>query len=224
MPSRSRTRALEDHARAALITLEHLLAPSEIKGRGTRLADLLYRAEITNLPDGMRSVIPEAATSGGHVTDVTATAALARLSDVCGQCDGGSRTLADGRVVACKTCGGTGRRFRDPMGEAVRDLVDNLGVLCRAAEIVERRQGLIFVSARERVGRESSLQGVCCVPACARVVSGSPSDRLKRGYCPRCYLRFCSWRITHRTEDDRGAFASFMAQRLSEQKLSAQKL
>lgn len=141
---------------------------------------------------------------------MTEVAVLNRAQDVCGRCDEGQW---HGR--ACKYCGGSGRRWADPIGEAVADLARELEALARCANLIAGKTTLVMGAADRWRGRQSALQGTCGVTACGRVVTGVGEDRIKGGYCPRCYLHFCSWKLINRPSGDpaadRAAFVVYMA-------------
>ena len=137
-------------------------------------------------------------------------ATLQRIQDVCGRCENGQW-----RGRTCKFCGGSGRRWADPIGDAVRDLVKDLHALERYANSIAGKTTIVMGAADRWRGRQSALQGTCQVPACGRVVAGVGEDRLKGGMCNRCYLHYTSWKLVNAPSGDPGAdrqvFFGYMA-------------
>ena len=192
---------MELRVRDAISALEALLAPSPVRGRGTVLADLIARGEMSSEIDGYPRGTSGERTSGGEGGDPTASAFLARGADVCGKCKNGAYTLQDGRVVTCRFCGGSGRRWADPVGDAivaVRGLI--LAVSHQTRSIDKHRVMVLKVAPPP--GRQSSLQGTCIV--CERWVPGTPQDRLKRGMDNACYLAWGTWKVKHGESGDPG--------------------
>jgi hypothetical protein len=228
VPSKARVEKFELKAREAAEALDHLLSPSEIRGRGTCLQDLMTRAEISSKPDGYSRGAGGEKVGGGGTADSTQANAIARLEDVCSRCDDekhshpGLFVLDDGRKVTCRACGGSGRRWADPLSDAVDELLERLGVVSRLCKIIDRKRELVLGAASGARGRVSSLQGSCLV--CEAEVSGSANDRLKRGMCNKDYLAWGVWRLSNPPSGDPGAdFNRFKTQRLAHLKELAEK-
>jgi hypothetical protein len=97
-------------------------------------------------------------------------------------------------------------------------LVKELYVLSRSAGTIGAKTDSIMGGAAKLQGRQSTL-GTCSIPACAAMVTGVGSDRLRTLYCHRCYLRWSSWHLLNKTADpgaDRVAFAAYMETWLAE--------
>jgi len=217
VPSKSFIQRYEDRAREGIDALEALLKPAEVHGRGTLLADLLYRAELTSRPDGYsRGGSGEKVGGGGEATDSTLSTALARMEDVCTRCVGGQYSLSDGRRVPCRACRGTGRRWADPIGDAVGEILERLSEIARAARIIDMRRSTVLGAAESARGRVSSLQGNCVV--CGQPVTGVGQDQLHRGLDVSCYLKWDRWKLTHASSGDPGAdrrrFARWVAEQI----------
>jgi hypothetical protein len=210
MPSKSFVERWESRANDSIDALEHLLGPSEVRGRGSMLADLLTRAEISSRADGYsQGDSGEKVSGGGGGTDATLGAALARIQDVCSRCKGtGKFILERGDAVDCRACNGSGRRWADPVGDAVQELVVALGGVYRACKTIDRARERVLGVADSARGRVSSLQGSCLV--CEKAVSGTPNDRLRRGQCRSCFTAWTTWKLDNASSGDPGAdFARF---------------
>jgi len=202
---------LEGRLREAIGVLELLLGPPQIRGRNTLLGDFLCRAEQTSKVDGFARGGGSERVGGGGTSNPTLVMVEARATDVCGKCDHGM-ALQDGRLVQCRQCGGSGRRWADPVAHAVASLVDELTAVCKSVQVIDRRRAVLVTAATESRGRQTSLQGVC--EACGGVVSGVGEDRLKRSVCPPCYSKWREYRATHPSTDDPGAdFQRFLVHR-----------
>ncbi len=215
---------LEHRTKEAVITLEHLLAPSAGKGTRSILAEMLRRAEQPFGVDGYKTRVGvDPSGVGGGSGDLTSVegAANFRMEDVCQRCVNG---VFNGRT--CKICGGSGKRWADPIGDAVHELVTQLGVIFRASVAVSSKTEAVMGSAARVAGRQNTLS-FCGVPSCERSrigLSGVGNDRLRNGWCPRCSLHFNSWRLLHRTSDpgaDRVAFIAYMERWFAEQVIKA---
>jgi hypothetical protein len=148
----------------------------------------------------------------GFVDDTSVEqAALDRMHDVCDNCEGrgwvpvpGPAALPPGTVAPfakpCQRCNGTGRRWADPIGEGVRDIVAALTDMRRLAAIVDRKRQMVM-HARDAVkGRESALGGNC--RRCAAWASGAVGDQLKNGWCPDCQLAWGVWQLENKPSGD----------------------
>jgi hypothetical protein len=214
-----RAEELEGLARSAVLTLEHLLAPGPVRGR-TLLAELLRRAEQPMEADGFRgSALPVAGVTGFGSSTSVEVAVVQREEDRCERCDEGIIERSDGTRVNCRACNGTGRRRPDPVADAVRDIVRHLRVCEQAAGVIHAKTNVVM-DAADRVFVRGSLAGNCAVAGCARFVSGNGEDRLRMGYCRRCYLRWTSWRLVNKTADpghDRMTFQAWMTEWLRDE-------
>lgn len=228
MPGKSRVLDLEDRTKDAIAILEAFLRPSPIRGRGTVLADMLKRAEQPSGPDGFPtrgSGAGDEGRGGGPSIRVgddtvpldssTEAAMFARVEDICSHCEAGK---VNGRT--CKYCGGSGKRWADPIADAAHATVVDLKELARIANRLDRYRETIMGAADRFRGREDHTQGPC--DACGTVVSGNGEDRKKRGFCPRCYFRWTAWALTNKTSDpgaDRRRFIEYMGKWLADKAL-----
>lgn len=108
----------------------------------------------------------------------------------------------------------------DPLGEAIDRVFAILENVAKDLREADRKRQVVLLAADGRRGRESSLQGNCTISACGRSVSGIGQDRLKRGYCPRCYFHWTKWKeLDSQASDDPGAdrrrFEVWRAEQLS---------
>ena len=196
------TSKLEGRIKEAIATLESLLAPAQVRGRGTAISELLMRAEMSSDIDGYSTGGGIERTSGGSVGNPTASTVLAREGDVCPACKQGQITLKDGKQVTCRRCNGSGRRWADPVADAVNEIEYRLSILVRSAKAIDRHRSLIASSAKPS-GREQSLQGECM--ACRDMVTGIGEDRLRAGLDNKCYLSMTSWKLRNPdTQSDPG--------------------
>ena len=203
---------LERRIRDAIVTLESLLAPADTRGKGTAIAELLRRAEMPSIVDGYPVGSGAERTSGGVTGNPTLQAVMAREDDVCNKCLGGSIKLKNGSVVTCRVCNGSGRRWADPVGDAVLEIEARLLSISHDARLIERHRKLIAASAQVK-GRQSSLQGECS--ACGDATTGLGEDRLRAGLDNKCYLSMTSWKLRNPdTQSDPGAhYRKFIAWR-----------
>jgi hypothetical protein len=198
----SRLSRLEDGAVEAIITLEHLVGPSR-NPKLSLLGDIMRRADYTSRPDGYpRSSGGAERVGGGDGSDPTIGTVLALVEDVCTRCDKGTYTREDGVKLACKRCGGTGRRWVDQVQMAADELVRQLEAIVRAVRVIEKKQQVVLGAGERLKGRQSSLQGSCIV--CGADVSGVGSDRLVKGCCHRCYLSWTGYALPHKPSGDPG--------------------
>ncbi len=193
---------MERKARESREVLDRLLAPSPVRGRGSVLADMIYRSSQPSAPDGYGGGALGEYVSGGGTGNATQSAAFSLLDDVCPRCTGGVVRRPDGQPVTCKTCSGSGRRWADPIADAVEDLLTRLVELSGHAAVIDRRRAVVMSAGERRRGRESALQGTC--DCCTASVSGVGEDRLRRGYCTRCYKAWLTWRAANESKGDPG--------------------
>jgi hypothetical protein len=187
--TRAQTLRLEVQLRTYRDTLDGLLAPVSKRSHLSVLADLMRRAEQTSEVDGYPRGGAGERVGGGDSSDPALGAVIARANDVCPQCTEGLYSLSDGRQVPCNACGGSGRRWADPVPGIVADILRLLGDIGRATKQIEVKRRAL------QPKKETSLQGDCLV--CGRAVSGVGEDRLKRGCCPYHYGRWNEWKHTH---------------------------
>lgn len=193
---------LEGRIRDAIITLESLLSPAQVRGRGSAINELLMRAEMSSDIDGYPRGGGVEHTSGGSVGNPTASTVLAREGDVCPACKQGQVTLKDGKQVICRRCNGSGRRWADPVADAVTEIEYRLSLIVRSTKAIDRHRSLIATAAKP-AGREASLQGECI--ACGDMVTGVGEDRLRAGLDNKCYLSLTGWRLRNPdTQSDPG--------------------
>lgn len=166
------------------------------------LADLLRRAEQTSRIDGMpRGVRGEPVSGGEPHSDPTGGAVLALQATACERCGAsGTARLKDGRPVTCWQCHGSGRRFADPVADAVAEIVVELSKIIAAAARIDDRCEVVLGPERERRGREPSLGGMCWV--CGKVVAGTEADRLRAKMCKADYLAWTAWKLRTKPSDD----------------------
>ena len=201
---------LEKRIKVAIATLEGLLAPAQVRGRGSVLNDLCKRVEMPAEIDGFPRGGDGQHTSGGSVSDPTQSAAMARMHTACTNCRGGSITLEGGRVVRCRACGGSGKIDADPVTDAVDEIARRLSYVFTATRNIERRRNMIDRAAKPR-GRVSTLQGSC--EACNTVVTGVGEDRLRSGFDNKCYVSWTSYKLKHESSDPGGQYRAFIAWR-----------
>ena len=222
MPSQAER--MEKRVREAIVTLESLLGPSQVRGRGTVLAELIKRAEMPHGVDGYPTGSGSERTSGGGTGDPTSQAVMARQQDVCTKCESGMVVLPDKRRVKCRRCGGTGKRWADPVGDAVMEIEARILHVYTSTRSIDRHRQLINSSGVLR-GRASSLQGECA--ACHDMVTGIGEDRLRAGFDNKCYLSFTAWKVRNPdTDGDPGGqyrkFITWRQQSLAERAKKAQ--
>lgn len=196
---RDESEALEKGVAHSVDILTFLLAPSPQRGRGSLLTDLLYRAQMPFDIDGYPAGGGNEKTSGGSTSDPTFGTVAARLNDVCNKCEG--RGVVDSR--SCSNCGGSGRRWADPIADAVEELKHHLKELMKLTSYIDKIQMRVMTTSVPTPGRQSSLQGNCIV--CGGAVTGAGEDRLRRGMDNRCYLSWGSWKIKNPDNSDPGA-------------------
>jgi hypothetical protein len=158
------------------------------------IAELIRRGEESSEIDGFgRGGLDSGPSSIGEHSDPTFSAVAARMDN----------TEIDAVAQAI---------------DRMCEIIEEIAKLAREAD--RKRQNVIF-AADGRRGRESSLQGECIVPSCGKSVSGVGSDRIKRGYCPTCYMRWTRWLLTNeRSNDpasDRRRFELWVAERYADE-------
>ena len=206
MPSNSRVLKVETQVRDAIVSLEHLLSPADTYskgyGRNTVLADLIRRAEASVRPDGFPPGGNAEHVAGSGGGDPVLSVVSARLEDVCDLCEGrGSTTRLhdDGSTseAACRRCEGSGRRWADPVGDAVAELLHQVSEIRRACRVVDRKR--FAVLGVEQKARKVRLPDLCA--ACEKEVSGIGNDRLRNRFCRSCFLKWGSWKLKHQSGD-----------------------
>jgi hypothetical protein len=203
------TEFIEEKIKDIIGAMEALLAASKSRP-GSVIAELLARAEMPSVIDGYGTGNRGEPTSGGDVGDPVHGTVVARAADVCGKCVGtGYVFKKQGRnpkKFSCPQCRGSGRRWADPVSDAVvsiRDCVTRIHVECKSIDKSRSHIGAT-VPKRERI---SSLQGNCLV--CGTAVTGVAENRLRRGLDPECFLAWTSWEIEHSTDDPGADFHRF---------------
>ena len=228
MATKQATRRLEDRIKHAIAELEALVAPAHPRDPSGRtvIAELVRRAELPSTIDGYPRSSGSEHVSGGNGADIdysdpTGGAMLARSMDVCERCKGtGEFVRQDLSVAKCRRCDGAGKRWVDPIRDAVADITAGVGEVSRLCRRIDTtRARVVGVQAKEQ-GRQSSLQGNCL--ACGKAVSGVGEDRLKHGLDNACYLAWGSYKLKNPLEDgDPGAqfqrFLVWRRQRLEDQ-------
>jgi len=197
---------MEHRVRDVLATMESLLAPAPTRGRGSVIADLVKRAEEPSVIDGYPRGGGGERVSGSGDADPTMATVAARQADVCGRCIDGLILRRDGSTYTCPQCGGSGRRWADPVADAIAEIERLLIAAARQARDIDRQRAKINATT-PKVGRTSSLQGNCVV--CGVMVTGAAEDRLKRGMDNACYLAWGSWKIKNETDDPGADFHRF---------------
>lgn len=140
-----------------------------------RIADLDRRARFLSTPDGFPTG-GGGGRSSGEVSRPTEQATIARLDP---------STSAD------------------PVGAQIR-LV--FGALAEAAGVlvpVDRWLGHLDAYGDQAMVRDTSRDGDC--KCCDRVVTGTPSDRLRGGYCDACRKAYERWAADHPVGGDPAA-------------------
>lgn len=106
----------------------------------------------------------------------------------------------------------------DVVHKAVEALESAINESLRSIKRAAHASDVILHSADDERGRVSSLQGTCLI--CGDDVTGVGSDRLRRGWDPKCYLAWTRWRLTQPKWDDPGAerraFALWRSEQLRE--------
>jgi hypothetical protein len=174
------------------------------------IADLIRRSEMPSAIDGYPRSSGSEHVSGGNGSDIdysdpTGGATLARSLDVCDRCTGsGDWERRDGSKAKCRRCGGTGKRWGDPIRDAVADITSMVGDVSRTCKRIDTTRARVVGVQSTGAGRQSSLQGNCL--ACGAHVTGVGEDRLKNGLDNKCYLAWGSYKLRNPLEDgDPGA-------------------
>jgi hypothetical protein len=205
-----RAQGYERKIREARGRLGKFLEPSTIKGRGTVLADLLYRAEHTSAPDGYSAGGAGEKVGGGDIdSDSTSRTALEITEgDICPRCRGQKTVQVDeGRVEPCKRCSGTGRRWADPIAHLIEQLTAELDSVIQSVVRIDRWREVVVRAGEDKRGREGAftLGGICSIPSCGAVVSGLGSDRLRNTWCNRCFGHWTTFKVREKSTGDPGA-------------------
>lgn len=104
---------------------------------------------------------------------------------------GGNDISRPTEAVAIRDAGGDGddhdtwQEPADHVRQAIQEIFGLLDLAHQAIQPMQRRRRYVYAIASTAAGRQSSLQGDC--RACGRDVAGTPTDRLKSGYCPACH-------------------------------------
>lgn len=226
---------LERKVRRAHEALGLLLQPSGIPKRGTVLADLVYRGLEDARPDGfptssssaqpalvrpssqdgLRTNLDDALRrkrEPGYATSPVERAAEALAEDVCDHCEGAAR-VPDPKnpeaAIPCGRCGGTGRRYHDPIGEAVQDICHRITDLAILAMIIDKKRQIVLHAGDSAESEEK----VDNCHGCHRKVYGGRGDPIRRGLCGACSTRYYLWRTENGTNDESADRARFCGQR-----------
>jgi hypothetical protein len=152
------------------------------------------------------------------LTGVEATV-IDRLEDICHRCERDPEMMPK-----CETCGGTGRRWADPIRDAVADLLEQLTTIAGASRRISKRYYQVYGTERKARQRQDDTQGNC--DACGRVITGEESDRSKSGFCsgiaPSCWEKWRTYRRNHAHHDPVMLRRMFIAARRAE--LEAEKI
>ena len=158
------------------------------------LADLFARGDHSPAPDGF----PTSSMSGGSSSDVsrpTESAVVALFAYPQDEDGPGER-----------------RMFVDPIGDAVSDFKSYANEVRWLVQEMDRLYSVVVNAADTlREIQEEHRPDEC--RACAEQVSGRRDDRLKSGYCGRCYAR---WRRLPVADRDRAHFENRVRSELSE--------
>jgi hypothetical protein len=213
-------RDAERKIKVTILVLQSLVAPSPIPRRGTLLADLVYRAEHTNEPDGYPNTSLSAAPQLTHPTsqpelrshpgdakgrkheagykDDTSTEsdADALMNDVCDECGGAGVlpriTIAtDGTEIKttdrCRECRGTGRKWIDPLGDAVDEIMTSVFEMVGHAVIIGKRSAVVIHAGAELRG----VPGIRICNGCHNDVERG--ERWTKGFCQACATAWYEW-------------------------------
>ena len=147
------TEFIEEKIKDIIGAMEALLAASKSRP-GSVIAELLARAEMPSVIDGYGTGNRGEPTSGGDVGDPVHGTVVARAADVCGKCVGtGYVFKKQGRnpkKFSCPQCRGSGRRWADPVSDAVvsiRDCVTRIHVECKSIDKSRSRIGATVPNA-----------------------------------------------------------------------------
>lgn len=183
------TQRLERRIRDSRDALDALLAPVSPRSHVSVIADLLRRCDATSEIDGYASGNAPERVGGGGTGDPTSSSAAAREADVCGRCVEGKFTLEDGRQVVCRSCGGSGRRWADPIADGVAEILARIGHVHRQTRNLDRKRRDLL--SQSRVTERPLSISICL--ACDGSISGVGEDRSRRGLCPKCHRKFRTW-------------------------------
>lgn len=91
----------------------------------------------------------------------------------------------------------------DPVGAQIRCVLSALSEAAGVLAPVERWLRHLDVYGDQAVVRERSRDGDC--KCCDRVVTGTPTDRLRGGYCDACRKAYERWSVDHPVVGDPAA-------------------
>jgi hypothetical protein len=197
---------LEQRLETVRNQLDELFAPAPNRKGSTVLMDLLLRSAESSQADGYPAGGGMSRQSEGSHSDPTMTAVELREADVCLRCEDGKAARADGTLRKCPTCNGTGRRWADPIADAISAMTTDLGVVCKAMKRVDAHRHKVLDASR--APKQSSLAGDCL--ACDRPVAGTPRDRMRRGMCGDCYKSWIMWKLRRETAGLQWDFVYFL--------------
>lgn len=91
----------------------------------------------------------------------------------------------------------------DPIGAQIRHVLAALNEAAGVLAPVDRWLSHLDAYGDKAIVREHSKTGDC--KACERVVTGTPNDRLRNGYCDRCRMAYQRWTVDHPVGSDPAA-------------------
>lgn len=187
MASKARVEVLERQAREVLDTMKELLAESPVKGRGTVLADMLYRAELPANPDGYSRGTNFEPVSGSHPGSRPPAGALAAFRD-------------DG-IAVINPESGRAHEEEYPVGQLdvvaheVKEMTIQLMSIVRSARRIRRKQQFVMNTAAALRGHQPNLGGDCV--CCGDGTTGIERDRIVNGLDPKCLTAWYRYRDAH---------------------------
>lgn len=214
MPSKARIELLERQVDEVLEEMRELRKPSPVKGRGSVVADLFYRAEEPARADGYGRGHDAGSTIGGGSESRPPTGALAGLSSY--------EEHKDGTYTGDPDDWEERQHEVDVIAEAVAEIANQLGTMVRAARVIRRKRQMVMNTAAALRGREAT--GGACI-CCGDIVSGTASDRLVTGLDHKCYVAWGRFKddhpLTEFGNDPHVRYAQFIAERRLKQIIEA---
>lgn len=189
------------------------------------LGDLLARAAYSTKPDGFptgsyASTPPLSMPAGsgglrthpydplpphhehGYIDDTSVEqAATDRMNDICDECSGTGHDPRSVEMPPCRRCDGTGRRWADPIGQGVRDIISAVVEMRKLGAMIDRKRQMVLHAADQAKDRPLGAGAGPC-HCCNDFVTGVGEDRLKSLLCPPCYMHWGSWRLDHPASGD----------------------
>jgi hypothetical protein len=159
----------------------------------------------------------------GYQDDSSVESAVEDLmNDVCERCEGRGNVVcrvvddqsgvdrAEPTYLTCGQCDGTGRRWADPVGEAVEDLCTRLYELSGHAVVINKRRQVVIGAAGNTRGKPADEY----CEGCHRPRGDIGTDPFRRGLCSSCAQAWYEWRKdVNRTDDESSDRMRFCAQR-----------